>query len=187
MLLLLLSLLLQVMAEGKSEEHSLEYQELFNEYLLIFEGKLEEFIGETARLSTTEEKSNGWLWGELPCREAYMLGNRLFRSQSLRGLENLPALSLPFPCGSYSTTYQSQPVNFRGRARMSLLFFINENFRIILLIPFRKNKNRKEQSGLIFAANPVFRHTSRIIPERVQLLLFWSIQNIQAGNRTPFT
>lgn len=37
---------LQVMAEGKSEEHSLEYQELFNEYLLIFEGKLEEFIGE---------------------------------------------------------------------------------------------------------------------------------------------
>lgn len=36
----------QIMAEGKSEEHSLEYQELFNEYLLIFEGKLEEFIGQ---------------------------------------------------------------------------------------------------------------------------------------------
>lgn len=35
------------MAEGKSEEHSLEYQELFNEYLLMFEGKLEEFIGES--------------------------------------------------------------------------------------------------------------------------------------------
>lgn len=35
----------QVMAEGKVEEHNLEYQELFNEYLLIFEGKLEEFIG----------------------------------------------------------------------------------------------------------------------------------------------
>lgn len=34
------------MAEGKSEEHSLEYQELFSEYLLMFEGKLEEFIGE---------------------------------------------------------------------------------------------------------------------------------------------
>ncbi|CAM9976418.1 unnamed protein product [Pylaiella littoralis] len=34
----------EVMAAGKSEEHSLEYQELFNEYLLIFEGKLEEFI-----------------------------------------------------------------------------------------------------------------------------------------------
>ncbi|CAM9137626.1 unnamed protein product, partial [Sphacelaria rigidula] len=34
----------EVMAEGKTEEHSLEYQELFNEYLLIFEGKLEEFI-----------------------------------------------------------------------------------------------------------------------------------------------
>lgn len=34
------------MAEGRSEEHSLEYQELFNEYLLMFEGKLEEFIGE---------------------------------------------------------------------------------------------------------------------------------------------
>lgn len=34
------------MAEGKSEEHSLEYQELFNEYLLIFEGKLEDFIGQ---------------------------------------------------------------------------------------------------------------------------------------------
>lgn len=33
------------MAEGKTEEHSLEYQELFNEYLLIFEGKLEDFIG----------------------------------------------------------------------------------------------------------------------------------------------
>lgn len=33
------------MAEGRSEEHALEYQELFNEYLLIFEGKLEEFIG----------------------------------------------------------------------------------------------------------------------------------------------
>lgn len=40
-------LLLQVMAEGASEEHSLEYQELFNEYLLMFEGKLEEFIGES--------------------------------------------------------------------------------------------------------------------------------------------
>lgn len=39
-------LLLQIMAEGRSEEHSLEYQELFNEYLLMFEGKLEEFIGE---------------------------------------------------------------------------------------------------------------------------------------------
>lgn len=47
LLVLLLLLLLQVMAEGKSEEHSLEYQELFNEYLLIFEGKLEEFIGKT--------------------------------------------------------------------------------------------------------------------------------------------
>ena len=34
------------MAAGESEEHSLEYQELFNEYLLMFEGKLEEFIGE---------------------------------------------------------------------------------------------------------------------------------------------
>ncbi|CAM9230055.1 unnamed protein product [Scytosiphon promiscuus] len=34
----------EVMAEGRSEEHALEYQELFNEYLLIFEGKLEEFI-----------------------------------------------------------------------------------------------------------------------------------------------
>ncbi|CAM9292062.1 unnamed protein product [Ectocarpus sp. 8 AP-2014] len=34
----------EVMADGKSEEHALEYQELFNEYLLIFEGKLEEFI-----------------------------------------------------------------------------------------------------------------------------------------------
>lgn len=35
------------MAEGKTEEHALEYQELFNEYLQIFEGKLEEFIGQT--------------------------------------------------------------------------------------------------------------------------------------------
>lgn len=37
--------LMQDMARG-SEEHSLEFQELFNEYLVIFEGKLEEFIGE---------------------------------------------------------------------------------------------------------------------------------------------
>lgn len=37
----------QVMSDGKSEEHALEYQELFNEYLLIFEGKLEEFIGKS--------------------------------------------------------------------------------------------------------------------------------------------
>ena len=46
------------MAEGKSEEHSLEYQELFNEYLLIFEGKLEEFIGQpqtsTVRIEYTQ-------------------------------------------------------------------------------------------------------------------------------------
>lgn len=55
------------MAEGKSEEHSLEYQELFNEYLLMFEGKLEEFIGERCGLLVKDSfcfqqrKQNLWL------------------------------------------------------------------------------------------------------------------------------
>ncbi|CAM9406241.1 unnamed protein product [Discosporangium mesarthrocarpum] len=34
----------EIMAEGKTEEHDLEYQELFNEYLQMFEGSLEDFI-----------------------------------------------------------------------------------------------------------------------------------------------
>lgn len=54
-----LLLLLQVMAEGKSEEHALEYQELFNEYLLMFEGKLEEFIGELRYCSVAGEMCRG--------------------------------------------------------------------------------------------------------------------------------
>lgn len=48
------------MAEGKSEEHSLEYQELFNEYLLIFEGKLEEFIGQPQLSAYVPRTTQHW-------------------------------------------------------------------------------------------------------------------------------
>jgi hypothetical protein len=34
----------EVMAEGKTDEHDLVYQELFNEYLALFEGTLEDFL-----------------------------------------------------------------------------------------------------------------------------------------------
>ena len=43
----------EVIAEGKTEEHDLLYQELFNEYLGIFEGTLEDYLASQG--STPEE------------------------------------------------------------------------------------------------------------------------------------